>query len=95
MKKELIFIVEDDPTIVHLLKNHLGQAYQVASVSNFRSVAQEVLEAKPAVILMDITLPYFNGFYWTTEIRKQLTAPIIFISSSDDEMDAVMALNMC
>ena len=94
MKKELIFIVEDDPTIVHLLKNHLGQAYQVASVSNFRSVAQEVLEAKPAVILMDITLPYFNGFYWTTEIRKQLTTPIIFISSSDDEMDAVMALNM-
>ena len=94
MKKEVIFIVEDDPTIVHLLKNHLGQAYQVASVSNFRSVAQEVLEAKPAVILMDITLPYFNGFYWTTEIRKQLTTPIIFISSSDDEMDAVMALNM-
>ena len=94
MKKELIFIVEDDATIVHLLKNHLGQAYQVASVSNFRSVAQEVLEAKPAVILMDITLPYFNGFYWTTEIRKQLTTPIIFISSSDDEMDAVMALNM-
>ena len=94
MKKEVIFIVEDDATIVHLLKNHLGQAYQVASVSNFRSVAQEVLEAKPAVILMDITLPYFNGFYWTTEIRKQLTTPIIFISSSDDEMDAVMALNM-
>ena len=94
MKKEVIFIVEDDATIVHLLKNHLAQTYQVASVSNFRSVAQEVLEAKPAVILMDITLPYFNGFYWTTEIRKQLTAPIIFISSSDDEMDAVMALNM-
>lgn len=63
-------------------------------VSNFRSVTQEVLEVKPSVILMDINLPYFNGFYWTTEIRKQLTAPIIFISSSDDEMDAVMALNM-
>ena len=43
---------------------------------------------------MDITLPYFNGFYWTTEIRKTMTLPIIFISSSDDEMDTVMALNM-
>ena len=94
MKKEIIFIVEDDPTIVNLLKNHLGQTYQVVCVSNFRSVTQEVLEVKPSVILMDINLPYFNGFYWTTEIRKQLTAPIIFISSSDDEMDAVMALNM-
>ena len=94
MKKEIIFIVEDDPTIVNLLKKHLGQTYQVVCVSNFRSVNQEVLEVKPSVILMDINLPYFNGFYWTTEIRKQLTAPIIFISSSDDEMDAVMALNM-
>ena len=94
MKKEIIFIVEDDPTIVNLLKKHLGQTYQVLCVSNFRSVTQEVLEVKPSVILMDINLPYFNGFYWTTEIRKQLTAPIIFISSSDDEMDAVMALNM-
>ena len=94
MKKEIIFIVEDDPTIVNLLKKHLGQTYQVVCVSNFRSVTQKVLEVKPSVILMDINLPYFNGFYWTTEIRKQLTAPIIFISSSDDEMDAVMALNM-
>ncbi|MGT2811240.1 response regulator transcription factor [Streptococcus minor] len=94
MKKEIIYIVEDDQTIVNLLKNHLSHSYQVVSVTNFRAVAQEVAELKPAVILMDITLPYFNGFYWTTEIRKQLTVPIIFISSSDDEMDAVMALNM-
>lgn len=43
---------------------------------------------------MDIGLPYFNGFYWTSEIRKSLTVPIIFISSSNDDMDAVMALNM-
>ncbi|HEO1079729.1 TPA: response regulator transcription factor, partial [Streptococcus agalactiae] len=46
------------------------------------------------LILMDITLPYFNGFYWTAELRKFLTIPIIFISSSNDEMDMVMALNM-
>lgn len=94
MKKDLIYIIEDDQTIVNLLKNHLSQTYQVASVSNFRSVAQEVAELKPDLVLMDITLPYFNGFYWTTEIRKTQTVPIIFISSADDEMNAVMAMNM-
>ncbi|MBF0819423.1 response regulator transcription factor [Streptococcus acidominimus] len=94
MKKEKIYIVEDDETIVHLLTSHLSQQYQVQSVSNFRAVSQEVAEWQPDVVLMDISLPYFNGFYWTTEIRKSMTMPIIFISSSDDEMNAVMAMNM-
>ena len=93
-KKGSIYIVEDDETIVKFLKNHLSQTYEVASVSNFRAIVQEVKEVQPDLILMDITLPYFNGFYWTTEIRKTMTQPIIFISSSDDEMDTVMALNM-
>lgn len=90
----MIYIVEDDETIVDLLKNHLSKTYQVASVSNFRNISREAEALKPDLILMDITLPYFNGFYWTTQIRKQSTMPIIFISSSDDEMDMVMALNM-
>ncbi len=89
-----IFIVEDDQTIVTLLKNHLSQTYDIFSVSNFRAIKQEVEEVNPDLVLMDITLPYFNGFYWTTEIRKSQTMPIIFISSSDDEMDMVMALDM-
>lgn len=55
---------------------------------------QEIIAFQPDLILMDITLPYFNGFYWTAELRKFLTIPIIFISSSNDEMDMVMALNM-
>ncbi|AXQ78695.1 DNA-binding response regulator [Streptococcus chenjunshii] len=92
--QEKIYIIEDDQTIVHLLKNHLSQNYHVFSVTNFRAIKQEVEEIKPDLILMDITLPYFNGFYWTTEIRKSMTMPIIFISSSDDEMDTVMALDM-
>lgn len=62
--------------------------------SNFRDVKQEIIAFQPDLILMDITLPYFNGFYWTAELRKFLTIPIIFISSSNDEMDMVMALNM-
>ncbi|HFU7026617.1 TPA: winged helix-turn-helix domain-containing protein, partial [Streptococcus agalactiae] len=85
---------EDDMTIVSLLKDHLSASYHVSSVSNFRDVKQEIIAFQPDLILMDITLPYFNGFYWTAELRKFLTIPIIFISSSNDEMDMVMALNM-
>ncbi|ALB15953.1 TPA: response regulator transcription factor [Streptococcus agalactiae] len=89
-----IYIVEDDMTIVSLLKDHLSASYHVSSVSNFRDVKQEIIAFQPDLILMDITLPYFNGFYWTAELRKFLTIPIIFISSSNDEMKMVMALNM-
>ncbi|EPX11945.1 response regulator transcription factor [Streptococcus agalactiae] len=89
-----IYIVEDDMTIVSLLKGHLSASYHVSSVSNFRDVKQEIIAFQPDLILTDITLPYFNGFYWTAELRKFLTIPIIFISSSNDEMDMVMALNM-
>ncbi|MFC3931451.1 response regulator transcription factor [Streptococcus dentapri] len=94
IQRDRVFIVEDDPTIVSLLTNHLSSYYQVAHVNNFRDVCREAEEFQPDLILMDITLPYFNGFYWTTEIRKTMTVPIIFISSSDDEMDTIMALNM-
>ncbi|HEO8082422.1 TPA: winged helix-turn-helix domain-containing protein [Streptococcus agalactiae] len=76
------------------IKDHLSASYHVSSVSNFRDVKQEIIAFQPDLILMDITLPYFNGFYWTAELRKFLTIPIIFISSSNDEMDMVMALNM-
>ena len=93
-KQGKIYIIEDDETIVSLLKKYLSKNYEISSVSNFRAIKQEVEEIKPDLISMDISLPYFTGFYWTTEIRKTMTIPIIFISSSDDEMDTVMALNM-
>ncbi|WP_277294267.1 DNA-binding response regulator [Streptococcus hyointestinalis] len=94
MTDRRIFIIEDDQTIVHLLKNSLQTTYTVGSVQNFRDVKRETEVFQPDLILMDITLSYYNGFYWTTEIRKSLSVPIIFISSSSDEMDMVMALNM-
>lgn len=93
-KQDKLYIIEDDATIVTLLKQHFSGYYQVFSVTNFRDIKQEVETIQPDVILMDITLPFFNGFYWTSEIRKSMTVPIIFISSSNDDMDAVMALNM-
>ncbi|MDY4761052.1 response regulator transcription factor [Streptococcus thoraltensis] len=93
-KQDKLYIIEDDTTIVTLLKQHFSNYYQVYAVTNFRDIKQEVESIQPDVILMDITLPFFNGFYWTSEIRKTMTVPIIFISSSNDDMDAVMALNM-
>lgn len=93
-KQDKLYIIEDDTTIVTLLKQHFSNYYQVYVVTNFRDIKQEVESIQPDVILMDITLPFFNGFYWTSEIRKTMTVPIIFISSSNDDMDAVMALNM-
>lgn len=92
--KEKIYIVEDDQTIVKLLKTHFSEKYEVKGVDNFRAILQEIQEFQPDLILMDITLPYFNGFYWTTEIRKSMTLPIIFLSSADDEMNAIMAMDM-
>ncbi|MET1247185.1 response regulator transcription factor [Sporolactobacillus sp. STCC-11] len=88
-----LFIVEDDAAIVKQLRSALT-GYTVVSVQNFRSIRQEIEEALPNLILMDITLPYFNGFYWTTELRKYSTTPIIFLSSANDEMNQVMAMNM-
>lgn len=92
--KDKIFIVEDDTTIVKLLHDRLTTEFRVQTTDNFRAVISEINDHQPDLVLMDITLPYFNGFYWTTEIRKVSQVPIIFISSATDEMNAVMAMNM-
>lgn len=89
-----LYIVEDDNDIINLLKSYFENNYDIYITQNFRDISNEVENIKPDLILMDITLPFFNGFYWTTEIRKKLTTPIIFISSSNDELDMVMALDM-
>ena len=66
-----IFIVEDDENIVELLGDELrAWGYETMSVKDFNSVAEEVEEFKSDLVLMDITLPYYNGFYWTRKIRE-------------------------
>ena len=61
-----IFIVEDDENIVELLGDELRSwGYETMSVKDFNNVAKEVEEFKSDLVLMDITLPYYNGFYWT------------------------------
>lgn len=67
---------------------------QVRSVENFRGVMTEFAEFDPHIVLMDIGLPFFNGYHWCNEIRKVSKVPIIFISSASDNMNMVMAMNM-
>jgi len=77
-----IFIVEDEENIVRLLKDELMQwGYTVESVKDFQRVSDEVEECNPELILMDISLPCYNGFYWTERIRKFSHVPILFLSS--------------
>lgn len=92
---QTIYLAEDDPTIVNVVKKQLVQwGYQATSPGDFQTIAQEVQESVPDLVIMDIALPYYNGFYWTQEIRKFSEVPIIFLSSADDQMNQVLAMNM-
>ncbi|MCL2112888.1 response regulator transcription factor [Lactococcus protaetiae] len=88
-----IFIVEDDEIIVKAIKASLENEFHVRSVLNFRAVKQEILEFDADLVLMDIGLPFYSGFYWTSELRKVSQIPIIFISSSSDDMNQITAMN--
>lgn len=90
-----ILIIEDDKTIAAVLQAHLVKwGYQVEAVKDFQKVLETFVEFDPQIVLMDIGLPYFNGHHWCSEIRGLSKVPIIFISSADDNMNIVMALNM-
>ena len=90
-----IFLVEDDRALALELQRQLEQCgNEVRIVSDFRAVLDEVRTYDPQLVLMDIMLPYQNGYYWTAEIRKFSTVPIVFLSSASDGMNIVMAINM-
>ncbi|MEK5322659.1 response regulator transcription factor [Paenibacillus sp. FSL L8-0644] len=88
-----ILIVEDDPQISSLLQSYLEKyGYQGIIVSNFDQVLVIFQEVKPDLVLLDVNLPRFDGFYWCRQIRTQSTCPILFVSARDDKMDQVIAL---
>lgn len=90
-----ILIVEDDYTIAELLKKNLdGWGFQAEYITDFQTVTDRFIQFEPHLVLMDITLPFFNGYHWCSEIRKRSEVPIIFISSAGDNMNIVMAVNM-
>lgn len=90
-----ILIIEDDRTIANVLAEHLRTwDYEVHCVTNFKNVMEDFREYEPQLVLLDIVLPLFNGFHWCQEIRKISKVPIIFLSSANDNMNIVMAMNM-
>ena len=90
-----IFIVEDDETIASLLSEKLRKwGYDTETVRDFSSVSAEALAYDPHLVLLDIKLPFYNGFHWCQMIRKESAVPIVFLSSASDNMNIVMAMNM-
>lgn len=90
-----ILIVEDDRMIAESVKNHLETwGYEAVIAEHFQNILEDVTSSAPDLILLDITLPSYNGFYWCREIRKLFKMPIIFLSSASDNMNIVMAMDM-
>lgn len=90
-----IMIVEDDQTIAKLIAENIEKWNLKAYViQDFEQVMTEFFHEKPDLVLMDINLPVFDGFYWNKKIRETSQTPIIFISSRNTNMDMVMAMNM-
>ena len=90
-----ILIVEDDKGIAEAVKERAEMwNLQAKCVQDFRNVLAEFAEFEPQLVLLDISLPFFNGYHWCSEIRKVSKVPIIFISSASDNMNIVMAMNM-
>lgn len=90
-----IFIVEDDKTIAGVLQRELRRwGYEVVCAANFQNILQEFEAAKPHLVLLDISLPFYNGYYWCGEIRRQSKVPILFLSSASDGMNMIMAMNL-
>lgn len=89
-----ILIVEDDETIAGLVKKHLESwGYQVDCVEDFSHVLQEFVQKDPQLVLLDLKLPFYNGFHWCEEIRKVSQVPVLFLSSAADNMNMVMAMS--
>ena len=90
-----IFIVEDDAAIAAALQKHLTTwGFDVRCAEDFRNVLTECTAFDPQLVLLDITLPFYNGYHWCQELRRVSNVPVVFLSSASDNMNIVMAMNM-
>src|SRR5690606_31917847 len=86
-----VMIIEDDQAIRELLGESLKKwNYDVVMLNSFENVLEDFLNEQPTILLLDINLPLFDGFYWCNKIRDVSKVPIIFISSRDSTMDMIM-----
>ena len=90
-----VMIIEDDLNAAQSISRFLETwGFQCKYLDNFQEVIEKFVEYKPEIILLDITLPRYNGYYWCEEIRKISKVPIIFISSISDNLNMILAMNM-
>lgn len=90
-----ILIIEDDFTMAEAMKKQIKSwGHEVKLVEDFQNVISAFAEYDPHMVLVDIMLPFFNGYHWCSEIRKISQVPVVFISSASDNMNIVMAMNM-
>ncbi len=90
-----ILIIEDDLTMAQAIQKEMtAWGNEAEYVQDFRNVMKIFAEYDPHLVLMDITLPFYNGYHWCSEIRKVSDVPVIFISSAADNMNIIMAVNM-
>jgi len=91
--KYIIYIIEDDVSISRLLKEHIDKyGLSARIVENFENIMEEFLIIKPHLVLLDVNLPRFDGFYWCRRIREISKIPILFISARESGLDQVRAL---
>ncbi|HIX70536.1 MULTISPECIES: two-component system response regulator SapR [Enterococcus] len=90
-----IMVVEDEGVIRQLLMEELKKwQFEVFGTTDFQEVFEDFQTQEPQLILLDINLPVFDGYYWCRKIREVSQVPIIFISSRNTNMDMIMAMNM-
>lgn len=90
-----ILIVEDDPGIARGVGQLIAAwGMEAVTVQDFQNVSGEFAACNPHLVLMDIGLPFMNGYHWCSEIRRVSQVPIIFLSSASDNMNIIMAMNM-
>ena len=88
-----ILIVEDDDTIASIMRDKLDKwGCEALIASDFKDVFNDFLNARPHLVLMDINLPYYDGFYWCSKIRQVSRVPVLFISSRDSDGDKIRAI---
>lgn len=89
-----ILIVEDDKALCTNMNEMLTKwGFETSAVDNFQDISAEFVKYKADLVIMDVNLPYFDGFYWCNKIRQMSRVPIIFVSSRDTNMDIIMAMN--
>jgi len=89
-----ILLIEDDLDVARELSLSLRRwDLEVELIDNFNNIVKEFIDKKPSLLLMDINLPFYDGFYWCQKIREHSKVPIIFLSSRDSNMDIIMGMN--